>query len=631
MRRLEKENLDRASQAFADPRQAAAPQRAPCRRGAFSRSLRRRALAAASPPDRGRLQVGDSQPGNYLAALIASADRDTPAAAVYYREALRADPRNPDLIERAFAAALANGDAPDAFRSPSACLPAIPATAWRVSRSQCARSRRGNIAAARAQLAAGEAGAQRRDDGAADGLVLCRAVRSAPCARCARPHSRSRGRRVSRLSRRTDRRLLGDTPEAQRRLKSAYDSDKNTLRFVDAYARFLARHSDVDGAKAVYADFIALVPHHPLIDQRDADSACGQAARAAGPQRQGRRSGGALRPGQRGHAGKATNWPALIYLRLSLYSAPGPRPGCGDAGQPLRGDEAQRRRRSPPIRCVPAASPMRESADIQVALELEGIGRADDAMQRLQEIVAARPQDADAWSALGRLQRSAKKYEDAAASYDKAIAAVGMPQRGNWTLFYFRGICFERAKQWPKAEADFKKALELYPGTTSGAELPRLFLGRSGHQSRRGVQDAAARGRFEAERRLYRRQPRLGAFQARPLPGSGRSAGEGDRSQAGRSGRQRPPRRRLLAGQPANRGAFPVEPRARHGAGTGRSSRDPEEDRVRPARRAERRRRRRPAAGTRRRPTLRNRRAAARTAARPSFVAAVARARPKSI
>jgi Flp pilus assembly protein TadD len=36
-------------------------------------------------------------------------------------------------------------------------------------------------------------------------------------------------------------------------------------------------------------------------------------------------------------------------------------------------------------------------------------------------------------------------------------------RRTNWTLVDFRGICFERSKQWPKAEADFKKALELYP------------------------------------------------------------------------------------------------------------------------------------------------------------------------
>ncbi|HEX9788032.1 MAG TPA: tetratricopeptide repeat protein, partial [Candidatus Binatia bacterium] len=33
----------------------------------------------------------------------------------------------------------------------------------------------------------------------------------------------------------------------------------------------------------------------------------------------------------------------------------------------------------------------------------------------------------------------------------------------NWTLFYFRGISYERSKQWPLAEKDFQKALELVP------------------------------------------------------------------------------------------------------------------------------------------------------------------------
>ena len=81
----------------------------------------------------------------------------------------------------------------------------------------------------------------------------------------------------------------------------------------------------------------------------------------------------------------------------------------------------------------------------------------------MSAIVAARPNDVEALSSLAGLQRAAKKYAEAAATYDRAIAAVGVPQRDNWTLFYFRGICFERDKQWPKAEADFKKALELYP------------------------------------------------------------------------------------------------------------------------------------------------------------------------
>ncbi len=47
--------------------------------------------------------------------------------------------------------------------------------------------------------------------------------------------------------------------------------------------------------------------------------------------------------------------------------------------------------------------------------------------------------------------------------YGKAIDQIASPTKPNWTLFYFRGICFERDKQWGKAEADFKHALELYP------------------------------------------------------------------------------------------------------------------------------------------------------------------------
>ena len=30
-------------------------------------------------------------------------------------------------------------------------------------------------------------------------------------------------------------------------------------------------------------------------------------------------------------------------------------------------------------------------------------------------------------------------------------------------MFYFRGICYERSQQWPLAETDIKKALQLYP------------------------------------------------------------------------------------------------------------------------------------------------------------------------
>lgn len=63
-------------------------------------------------------------------------------------------------------------------------------------------------------------------------------------------------------------------------------------------------------------------------------------------------------------------------------------------------------------------------ADIQIALELDSMGKNNEAKRRLMDIVAARPHDVEALSSLAELQRSAKKYVEAAATYDQAIAAV---------------------------------------------------------------------------------------------------------------------------------------------------------------------------------------------------------------
>ena len=37
------------------------------------------------------------------------------------------------------------------------------------------------------------------------------------------------------------------------------------------------------------------------------------------------------------------------------------------------------------------------------------------------------------------------------------------PTAANWNIFYQRGIAYERLKEWPKAEPNFRKALELQP------------------------------------------------------------------------------------------------------------------------------------------------------------------------
>ena len=105
------------------------------------------ASAAAIQTEAGseKFEIADTQPGNYLSALIASADRDTPAAEVYSREALRADPRNADLLERAFEAALSNGDESSANSPGSGSLPGIRTTTSRASQSRFTISNKDNL------------------------------------------------------------------------------------------------------------------------------------------------------------------------------------------------------------------------------------------------------------------------------------------------------------------------------------------------------------------------------------------------------------------------------------------------------------------------------------------------------
>jgi len=54
--------------------------------------------------------------GSYLAARHASVERDANSAAAFYRSALRSDPKNNELLDRAFISSLADGDIEEAVK-----------------------------------------------------------------------------------------------------------------------------------------------------------------------------------------------------------------------------------------------------------------------------------------------------------------------------------------------------------------------------------------------------------------------------------------------------------------------------------------------------------------------------------
>ncbi len=98
-----------------------------------------------------------------------------------------------------------------------------------------------------------------------------------------------------------------------------------------------------------------------------------------------------------------------------------------------------------------------------IGFDYNALDKVDEARAHLGRLVKADPSDIDAVMALGNVLRVRKMFAEAADIYSKGIATLEKPDASHWQIFYNRGIAFERTKQWPKAEADFKKALELRP------------------------------------------------------------------------------------------------------------------------------------------------------------------------
>ncbi len=65
---------------------------------------------------------------------------------------------------------------------------------------------------------------------------------------------------------------------------------------------------------------------------------------------------------------------------------------------------------------------------------------------------------------IGDISRQNEKYKDALKAYNKAFEMIeGDISQEHWSLYYSRGIVFERLDQWNKAEDDFQKALGFEP------------------------------------------------------------------------------------------------------------------------------------------------------------------------
>jgi len=257
---------------------------------------------------------------------------------------------------------------------------------------------------------------------------------------------------------------LGNAIRAEASYRKAYEEAGSSLRVVQAYGNFLERSGRAAEAQKIYRSFLDS-DENPLIL-----AALDNSLKNVKPQPFIASPGAGAAESLFSLASSMTDEQsidvALLYTRLALAfdaDAPVMYTLLGDTyGDMKRYDKAIEAYEK-----VPAASPLRSNAEMEIAVSLQRLDRKTEALDTLKVLIAREPKNYDAIVTLGNLYRSNEDYANAARTYDDAIALIKEPLPGHWRVYYYDGIAHERMKQWDMAEKSFRRALELSPEEAS--------------------------------------------------------------------------------------------------------------------------------------------------------------------
>src|SRR3981189_692369 len=216
--------------------------------------------------------------GSYLAARHASVERDANSAAAFYRSALRTDPKNNELLDRAFISSLADGDIEEAVKLADRILTVdktnrvarlvigvrdLKQKKYASAQTNINQSIRGPITDLVATVLSGGASYGAGDaKGAVANIDKLSGPEWYPIFKDL--HS---GMILE---------LAGKEKEAGTRLERAYKLDDSMLRVADDYARWLSRNKDAAAANAIYVAFDKKLPRHPLVLEQPRETKSGK-------------------------------------------------------------------------------------------------------------------------------------------------------------------------------------------------------------------------------------------------------------------------------------------------------------------------------------------------------------------
>ena len=255
--------------------------------------------------------------------------------------------------------------------------------------------------------------------------------------------------------------LAGNADAAEKAFQGALKSVKSA-RTVQAYGRFLERAGRPEEARTLYDDYIKSNGGTSLQLEGDVArlDAKESALRIVETSMDGIAEALFNLSGTLGQSRSVDL--ALIYSRLALWIKPVFPQAKILVGDLL--DILERREEAlSAFASVEKTSSHYWGARLRRATILNTLKRDDEAETLLRGMAEEEPQRSDALIQLGDMLRAADKFEDASEAYSRAIERTGDLREEDWSLFYSRGITYERSKKWALAEKDFLRALELRP------------------------------------------------------------------------------------------------------------------------------------------------------------------------
>ncbi|NGO50901.1 tetratricopeptide repeat protein [Allomesorhizobium camelthorni] len=408
--------------------------------------------------------------GAYLAARVAEVDNDLDSAIAYYKQALAFDPQNQQLQQSLMLALIAQGRFDESLPYAEK-LKAVP-DIERFSRVALAVD-----AFRKKDYTAAETWLKLAVESDLDRLIT--AVMTAwaksgagDSAEALATLDKVEGPEWYALFKTYHRALIAETAgmtgEAEKAYQAAFDNvsaggaaPETWIRVAEAYAGFLAQRGDKDKAIEVLDKAEEFSTGRvPLVALREKIEKGQPVSRLVADPADGASEillnlGAALNRG----GGEP-------FVRLYLQYALALKPDSDIVLLQLAAVAEQQDQAEEAIALygrIPADSPIKRAAELQLGLNLADLDRHDEAIVHLKALLDANPDDMRAYLALGGVYASKEDYRSAAEVYDRAVARLKEPAEANWNIFYQRGIAYERLKEWPKAEPNFRKALELFP------------------------------------------------------------------------------------------------------------------------------------------------------------------------